>query len=199
MTVQEYCNIISKELAYHYIPTYNHLIRETTRLNSKLFFLIGWFFGFGYFLSGLYWISISLTYEESFKYLIPFTTILIPAFLAIFYGISTMILRRFAFKKISFVLIFSLIFSILEFLRGNILSGFPWNLLAYSWLPYLEVIQIISIIGTYSFNLISITIFSMPLIFFVNKKYKEKRGYWFISFLTFIFILNYFFGSTVLS
>ena len=178
---------------------YTLILAKKINLNSKLFFLIGWFFGFGYFLSGLYWISISLTYEESFKYLIPFTTILIPAFLAIFYGISTMILRRFAFKKISFVLIFSLIFSILEFLRGNILSGFPWNLLAYSWLPYLEVIQIISIIGTYSFNLISITIFSMPLIFFVNKKYKEKRGYWFISFLTFIFILNYFFGSTVLS
>ena len=47
------------------------------KLNNKYFFLIGWFFGFGYFLSGLYWISISLTYEEIFRYLIPFAVILV--------------------------------------------------------------------------------------------------------------------------
>jgi len=68
------------------------------KLNNKYFFLIGWFFGFGYFLSGLYWISISLTYEEIFRYLIPFAVILVPAFLAIFYGISTLILKKFVLK-----------------------------------------------------------------------------------------------------
>ena len=87
------------------------------KLNNKYFFLIGWFFGFGYFLSGLYWISISLTYEEIFKYLIPFAVILVPAFLAIFYGISTLILKKFVSKKISFILFFSLVFSVVEFMR----------------------------------------------------------------------------------
>ena len=116
-------------------------------LNNKYFFLIGWFFGFGYFLSGLYWISISLTYEEIFRYLIPFVVILIPAFLAIFYGVCTLILKKFVSKKISFILFFSLAFSILEFIRGLVLSGFPWNLIVYSWSWSLEIIQVISIIG----------------------------------------------------
>jgi len=53
------------------------------------FFLYGWAFGFGYFISNIYWISISLTFDENFKALIPLSLILIPAFLAIFYGILT--------------------------------------------------------------------------------------------------------------
>jgi len=167
------------------------------KLNNKYFFLIGWFFGFGYFLSGLYWISISLTYEEIFRYLIPFAVILVPAFLAIFYGISTLILKKFVSKKISFILFFSLVFSILEFIRGSVLSGFPWNLIAYSWSWSLEIIQVISIIGTYSLNLISITIFSLPFILFVKTKYSKK--YWFLCFLLILFATNYFYGFKVLS
>ena len=172
-------------------------VGKKIKLSNKFFFLIGWFFGFGYFLNGLYWISISLTYEEVFKYLIPFAIILIPAFLAIFYGVSTLILKKFVSKKISFVLFFSLIFSILEFIRGSILSGFPWNLIVYSWSWSLEIIQIISIIGTYSLNLISITIFSLPFILFVKTKYYKK--YWFFSFLLLLFIANYFYGLKILS
>ena len=104
------------------IPAFLYLLNvgKKFKLNNKYFFLIGWLFGFGYFLSGLYWISISLTYEEIFRYLIPFAVILVPAFLAIFYGISTLILKKFVSEKISFILFFSLLFSILEFIRGNI-------------------------------------------------------------------------------
>jgi apolipoprotein N-acyltransferase len=167
------------------------------KLNNKYFFLLGWLFGFGYFLSGLYWISISLTHEEIFRYLIPFAVILVPAFLAIFYGISILILKKFVSKKISFILFFSLVFSILEFIRGSILSGFPWNLIAYSWSWSLEIIQVISIIGTYSLNLISITIFSLPFILFVKTKYNKK--YWFFSFLLILFAINYLYGFKVLS
>ena len=94
-------------------------------------------------------------------------------------------------------LFFSLVFSILEFIRGSILSGFPWNLIAYSWSWSLEIIQVISIIGTYSLNLISITIFSLPFILFVKTKYNKK--YWFLSFLLILFATNYLYGFKVLS
>ncbi len=180
-------------------PAFLYLLNvgKKFKLNNKYFFLIGWLFGFGYFLSGLYWISISLTYEEIFRYLIPFAIILVPAFLAIFYGTSTLILKKFVSNKISFVLFFSLVLSISEFIRGSILSGFPWNLIAYSWSWSLEIIQVISVIGTYSLNLISITIFSLPFILFVKTKYNKK--YWFFSFLLILFAINYLYGFKVLS
>ena len=55
--------------------------------NKKIFLFYGWLFGFGYFVSNLYWISISLTFDDNFKFLIPFTIILVPGFLALFYGL----------------------------------------------------------------------------------------------------------------
>ena len=83
--------------------------KKKTLLNNKSFFYYGWCFGFGYFLSGLYWISISLTFDETFKILIPLTIILIPAFLAIFYGLVTFLFSAFYSRKliISFLIFVS--------------------------------------------------------------------------------------------
>ena len=52
---------------------------------KKNLFIFGTLFGFGYFLSGIYWITNSLTFDESFKYLITFSLIIIPLFLIIFF------------------------------------------------------------------------------------------------------------------
>ena len=55
---------------------------------GKFFFIYGWLFGFSYFLSSLYWITISLTFDPNFKFLIPIALILIPSFLGLFYGLA---------------------------------------------------------------------------------------------------------------
>ena len=138
------------------------------------FFLYGWLFGFGYFASSLYWISISLTFDQSFKYLIPITIILIPAFLGLFYGFITFCFIIIKSKKIvSAFVTFSLIFGIIEFIRGFILTGFPWNLIAYSFSNQIEVLSITSIIGTYGFNLLCISIFTSPAIIILRKSKKD--------------------------
>ena len=142
--------------------------------NSKIFFLYGWSFGFGYFLTNLYWISISLTFDQSFKFLIPFTTVLIPSFLALFYGIISYFFKVFHPKNlISSFFTFSLIFGIIEFVRGVILTGFPWNLIVYSFSRQLEFLNITSIIGTYGLNLFCISLFTSPAIFFIKKTKKN--------------------------
>ena len=160
--------------------------------NNRFFFYLGCAFGFGFFLFGNYWIAISLTHDEMFKGLIPFALILIPLFLSLFFGLSILIVGNFIQKNISFILFFSLTFSLFEFLRGNILTGFPWNLIAYTWSDKIEVIQILSLIGTYSLSLISITFFCIPFLFF-QKKIFERNVYFSIFFIT-IFICNYLFG-----
>ena len=142
--------------------------------NKKLFFIYGWLFGFGYFFTNLYWVSISLTFDQNYKFLIPFTIFLIPSFLAVFYGLVTFIFLIYKPKKIlSSLLFFSLIFGIIEFIRGSILTGFPWNLIAYSFSNQIEFISIISIIGTYGFNLFCILLFTCPAIFFLKEKNKD--------------------------
>ena len=109
-------------------------------------------FGYGFFLSGIYWITISLTFDESFKYLIPIALIIIPFLLALFYGFLLIALFPFIKRTISFVLIFSIFFSLMEYLRSTILTGFPWNLIGYTWSWSNESIQILSIIGTIIFT-----------------------------------------------
>tara|TARA_Y100000590_G_scaffold302981_1_gene341611 strand:- start:20 stop:1594 length:1575 start_codon:yes stop_codon:yes gene_type:complete len=160
--------------------------------SNRYFFYQGCSFGFGFFLLGNYWISISLTHDEIFIDLIPIALILIPLFLSIFFGIALLIAGSFCEKKISFVLFFSLIFSIFEFLRGNLLTGFPWNLISYTWSWSTETIQILSIIGTYGLSLISITFFCTPFLLF-QKKLEKKNNIFILLFLIF-FISNYFYG-----
>tara|TARA_B100000029_G_scaffold241006_1_gene238192 strand:- start:181 stop:1761 length:1581 start_codon:yes stop_codon:yes gene_type:complete len=161
--------------------------------SKRYFFYLGSAFGFGFFLFGNYWISISLTHDDALKNLIPLALILIPLFLSMFFGLAIFVVGNFAEKNIFFILIFSIVFSMFEFLRGNILTGFPWNLFAYTWSWSNEVLQILSLIGTYSLSLISITLFCIPFIFFQNKI--TKINVFFVFVVSTIFILNYLYGS----
>ena len=161
--------------------------------SNRYFFYLGCSFGFGFFLSGNYWISISLTHDPAFELFIPFALILIPFFLSLFFGLAIFIVGSFAEKNISFILIFSLIFSLFEFLRGNILTGFPWNLVSYTWSWSIETIQSLSLIGAYSLSLISITFFCTPFLFFQKKII--KKNIFFTLFLIIIFAGNYYYGN----
>ena len=87
---------------------------------------------------------------------------------------------------------FSLVFTIFEFLRGNLLTGFPWNLISYTWSWSNESIQILSLIGTYSLSLISITFFCIPFLFF--QKNIKKNNIIFLIFFLIIFVANYSYG-----
>ena len=185
-----FLNFITFPLVYLIIKKYNN--------NKIKIFFLGWSFGFSYFISSLYWISYSLTFDDIFKPLIPFSIILLPLILGIFTALATFIMSYFKFKEnFSSVLIFALILSLVDYLRGTILTGFPWNLISYSLVNLTEQIQIISFIGTYLFNLLAIIIFLSPLLVI----FQSSRANKILSSLIIIFILslNYFLGDYKIS
>ena len=155
------------------------LILKNKNENSKTFFLFGYVFGFGYFLSNMYWIPLSLLYDDNFKILIPIAIILIPSFLSLFYAFAFLVFKLFLNSRgiFSNILLFSISLSFFEFIRGSILSGFPWNLFAYSFIENIKFIQITSVIGIYSFNTILITIFIIPSIIYLSKKKNDIVGF----------------------
>jgi len=158
-------NFFTLSLFYIFITNYKK------HLKKKIdYFKYGWIFGFGYFVLSLYWIIISLTFDQNFKILIPIALILVPSFIAIFYGLPLYFFSYFKnYNNVSLILIFSVLFSFSEFIRGNVLTGFPWNFFVFSFSENLAFIQILSLIGTYSFNLICLTFFLLPAVFILRK------------------------------
>ena len=79
-------------------------VKQKFSLTQKEYFLYGWMFGFGYFISSLYWITISLTFDQTFRILIPIAFILIPMFLGVFYGLATYLFYYFKKYNVLFIL-----------------------------------------------------------------------------------------------
>jgi len=134
---------------------------------KKQSFWIGWWFGFGHFVTSLYWISISLLVEpEKFAWLIPFAVSIIPAVMAIYPAISTWLLKilnlKFNFSKAQQIIVFSLLWLLTEHLRSILFTGFPWNLIGYVWTVSDITTQTASIFGIYGLSLFAILIFSTP-------------------------------------
>ena len=164
--------------------------RNTYRKKPYLLnlFFIGYLFGIGFFLSGTFWISHSLTFDENFKFLIPFSTIGLPIFLGIFFGIANLIAGPFLQNNFKSILLFSSSLAFMDYLRAKIFSGFPWNIWAYTWSWEPEILQSLFFLGFFSFNLFCIILYCSPLLLIFRKK---------INFLLFIIISLIFFGNYI--
>ncbi len=134
----------------------------------KNLLIFGLSFGFGFYLSGVSWITNSLTFDENFKIFIPFALILIPLFLSLFMGLTTLLIGPYLKLNFSSFVLFSASLAFSDYLRSYLFTGFPWNLWAYSTVLFNEILQIINLIGFHSYNLFVITIFTLPIIILFN-------------------------------
>jgi apolipoprotein N-acyltransferase len=134
-------------------------------------FALGWSFGFGFFLAGLYWIAAALFVDiAQFWWLVPFAVAGVPAGLAIFTGtallVSHALCRLLRLGGIGRVLALVLCWCGAEWLRGHILTGFPWNLIGYAWSGAfpgaLALLQFASLTGIYGLSLLTVLIACLP-------------------------------------
>jgi apolipoprotein N-acyltransferase len=138
--------------------------------NTKQRFWIGWCFGLGYFVTGLYWFAYSLLVDaEKFAWMIPFAVLGLPSFIAIFYGVATAAYGKIAQraeiqKPLSHIALFALIFVLVEFARGHVLTGFPWNPIALGWVGSLPLLQFAGILGNYGLSWWMVLLAILPAI-----------------------------------
>jgi len=161
--------------------------------HKKNLFIFGSLFGFGFYLSGISWITNSLTFDENFKVLIPFALILIPLFLSLFTGLTILFVGPLLKYNVSSIFIFSAAMAFSDFLRAKLFTGFPWNLWAYSFSWYTEILQILNIVGLFAFNLIVITIFTIPIILFYKLSITKK--FLTLSLTSVLIFIFYIYGS----
>ena len=127
----------------------------------RISFCIGWFFGVGYFLGGLYWISYAfLVNSDKFALFLPFAMIGLSSLLSIFIGLTTFLFSKFRFSGLNKALVFSSLWVMMEWLRGHIFTGLPWNLIGSALTFSDELIQISSIFGTWGLSFFAILSFS---------------------------------------
>jgi apolipoprotein N-acyltransferase len=134
-------------------------------------FALGWSFGFGFFLAGLYWIAAALFVDiAQFWWLVPFAVAGVPAGLAIFTGtallVSHALCRLLRLGGTGRVLALVLCWCGAEWLRGHILTGFPWNLIGYAWSGAfpgaLALLQFASLTGIYGLSLLTVLVACLP-------------------------------------
>ncbi len=127
---------------------------------------VGWWFGFGYHLVGLFWIGEAFLVEaDVFAWLLPLAVTLLPAGLAMFTALAVAslgIVRR--SLPLDRVLVLALSFGMTEWLRGHILTGFPWNVFGYALTWPLPLMQSAALVGVYGLTILTVLIFASPYV-----------------------------------
>jgi apolipoprotein N-acyltransferase len=128
-------------------------------------FLLGWAFGFGLFLAGLWWIGVAFLVDApSFGWLMPFAVVILPAGLALFWGFGAALARLLWSDGWPRVIAFAVAIAIAEWLRGHLFTGFPWNAVGYALTPLPLMMQSASLVGVWGLTLLAFFVFAAPVI-----------------------------------
>jgi apolipoprotein N-acyltransferase len=125
----------------------------------------GWWFGFGYFLAGLYWVGNAFLVDAKiFGWLLPFAVVALPAGLALFTALGTALARLLWTRGPVRILALASALTLAEWLRGHVLTGFPWNTFGYALTGPLAIAQAASLLGVWGLTFLAIAIFASPAV-----------------------------------
>jgi apolipoprotein N-acyltransferase len=120
-------------------------------------FWTGWWFGLGHFTTGFYWIANAmLTDPWRFGWMIPIFVGGLGVFMAVFIGIAAGLSRFLWTPGPARVLALGAAWIVGEWLRSWVLSGFPWNLLGYSWGFSDSMMQLAAWTGSWGLSLMTV-------------------------------------------
>jgi apolipoprotein N-acyltransferase len=126
-------------------------------------FLIGWLFGFGFFVAGVHWIVFPLLVDAGrFAWMIPFALILLPGGLALLIGIATWAAARLDQSGGFRILALAVAWAAAEWIRGHLFTGFPWNLVGYTWIDVAAVLPAAGLMGVYGLSLLTVFAAASP-------------------------------------
>ena len=127
--------------------------------------LAGWCFGFGYFVAGLYWIGYAFLVDaKTFGWLLPFAVAGLPACLAIFTALGLGAARLLWTRGPTRLLALAATLTGAEWLRGHLLTGFPWNTFGYALTEPLALAQSVTLVGIWGLTFLRLAIFASPAV-----------------------------------
>jgi apolipoprotein N-acyltransferase len=137
----------------------------------------GWWLGFGYFLAGLWWLGAAFLADgDQFAWALPLGVVGLPAFLAFFTALGFVLARLLWSSSPRRIFALATALSFTEWLRGSVLTGFPWNDFGMVLGGNLHLAQTASIWGLYGLTILSVLIFASPALFFEDGRKTLAAG-----------------------
>jgi apolipoprotein N-acyltransferase len=140
-------------------------------------FEIGWWVGFGYFVAGLWWLGAAFLVDaDEFAWALPLGVAGLPAVLACFTALGFACARLLWSTGASRILVFALSLAVSEWLRANVLTGFPWNDFGMALGNHLALAQVASLVGLHGLTLLAVLIFASPATLTDARPWRERAA-----------------------
>jgi apolipoprotein N-acyltransferase len=140
-------------------------------------FLRGWLMGLAYFALGTWWIAEAFMVDAANQgWMAPFAVAAMAAGMALFWGLAAVLYRLVRPLGVRRVLVFAGAFAALEWTRGHVLTGFPWNLPGETWRAGSAPSQAAALVGAYGLTWITLAIAAAPAVW-----RDGRRGRWMIG------------------
>lgn len=143
-------------------------------------FGVGWMFGAGYFAAGLYWVPNALLVDAArFAWLIPFAVLGLSLGLGLFIGGVALLARQIWSPGAGRIFGLAASWAFFEWVRGTVLTGFPWNPVGNVWVAATPVLQTAAWIGVYGLS--ALTVFAAAALAMLGgpgSHGRKCRWYW---------------------
>ena len=138
--------------------------------------IAGFWFGFGYFLTGLYWIGEAFLVEPwRHGWLLPFAMTLLPGGMALFYATACAFAIWLWRPGAARVFALAIAFGLAEYARGHVLTGLPWNLVGYGLAANLPTMQLSALFGAYALSFLAVLFFASAFAIFAPHQTTARR------------------------
>ena len=126
---------------------------------------VGWWFGFGYFLAGLYWVGHAFLVDaKTFGWLLPFAVVALPAGMAVYTAFGLALARLIWTRGAARVLALAVALTLAEWLRGHLFSGFPWNAYGYALISPIWLAQGAALVGIWGLTFLAVAVYASPAV-----------------------------------
>lgn len=128
-------------------------------------FWAGFWWSYGYFVAGVYWIGIALLVDpERFAWLLPFASLGLPLVFALFPAAAGVLAVALGRRGPALLLALAGAWIIGEYARGHVLTGFPWNPLAVAWIDLPAAVQGAALVGAYGVGGLTVLLAGLPFL-----------------------------------
>ncbi len=128
-------------------------------------FRVGWCFGFGYFIGGLWWLGAALLVDgDAFLWALPLAVLALPAILAVYHGLAASAARLLWSDGPLRILALAASFAGFEWLRGILFTGFSWNEIGAMVALVPLLMGSLAAVGLHGLTLGAVFVFALPAI-----------------------------------